>query len=118
MDKSVTSTTPQIVAHQDQFGQPLSDAAERGLVIYDHLKAFLEPAHLGEVVAIHVDTGEYAVAASSPDALRAMRRLQPSGLLFLYTIGPAEDLGLARRMSRKHGETVTVQVQSAYETDC
>ena len=86
-------------ARQDQYGQPLSDVVERGLAIYARLKTLLEPEHLGEVVAIHVDTGEYAVAASSPDALRAMRRLQPSGLLFLYTIGPAEDLGLARRMS-------------------
>jgi hypothetical protein len=93
-------STSQTAIQQDQYGQPLADVTERGLAIYEsQLKALLEPDHLGEVVAIHVDSGEYAVAVSSPDALRAMRRLQPSGLLFLYTIGPAEDLGLARRMS-------------------
>lgn len=96
----MSALTPQTTVQQDQYGLPLTDVTQRGLAIYEtRLKALLEPAHLGEVVAIHVDTGEYAVAASSPDALRAMRRLQPSGLLFLYTIGPAEDLGLARRMS-------------------
>ncbi len=92
--------TRQTTVQQDQCGQPLTDVTERGLAIYEsRLKALLEPDHLGEVVAIHVDSGEYTVATSSPDALRAMRRLQPSGLLFLYTIGPSEDLGLARRMS-------------------
>ena len=90
----------QATVQQDQCEQPLADVTERGLAIYEsRLKALLEPDHLGEVIAIHVDTGEYVVAASSPDALRAMGRLQPSGLLFLYTIGPAEDLGLAQRMS-------------------
>ena len=95
--------TPQPTVQQDQYGHPLADVTECGLAIYEsRLKALLEPEHLGEVVAIYVDTGEYAVAASSPDALRAMRRLQPSGLLFLYTVGPAEDLGLVQRMPRKH----------------
>jgi hypothetical protein len=89
------------------------------LAIYEsQLKALLEQDHFGAVVAIHMNTGEYAVAVSSPDVFRVMRRLQPSVLLFPYTIGPTEDLGLARRMSRKHGETVAVQTQSAYEADC
>ncbi len=101
----MSTLNSQVTVQQDQYGQPLADVTERGLAIYEsRLKAILEPDHLGEVVAIHVDTGEYAVAASSPDALRAMRRLQPSGLLFLYTIGPAEYLGLARQMSRKQGK--------------
>ena len=74
--------TPQITVQQDQYGQPLADVTERGSAIYkSRFKALLEPDHLGEVVAIHVDTGEYAVAASSPNALRAVRRLQPSGLI-------------------------------------
>ena len=96
----MSTLTPQTTAQQDQYGQPLTDVTQRGLAIYEsRLKTLLEPDHFGEVIAIHVDTSEYAVADSSPDALRAMRRLQPSGLLFLYTIGPAEDLGPARRMS-------------------
>lgn len=85
---------------QDQYGQPIDDVTQRGLAIYrDRLQAVLEPEHADEVVAIHLDSGDYAVADSSPEALRAMRRVHPSGLLFLYTIGPASDVGLARRMS-------------------
>lgn len=51
------------------------------------------------VVTIHVESGDHTVAASSPKARRAMRRTHPSGLLLLYTVGPAEDYGLARRMA-------------------
>ena len=84
----------------DQYGQPLDDTALRGLTIYEErLKAALEPSHSGEVVAIHIETGDHVVAPNSPGAMRAMRRLHPSGLLFLYTIGLAEDQGMARRMS-------------------
>ncbi|MDQ2800993.1 MAG: hypothetical protein M3Y13_15275 [Armatimonadota bacterium] len=95
------STMPQIsVALHDQYGQPLDDVTIRGLAIYEErLKEILEPEHTGEVVAIHIDSGDHTVADSSPEALRAMRRQHPSGLLFLYTIGPATDYGLARRMA-------------------
>lgn len=98
---SVTSPSPtETMPTQDQFGRPLDDVTRRGLEIYwDRLKPLLEPTHNGEVVAIHIDTGDHVVADSSPEALRAMRRVHPAGLLFLYTIGPAEDHGLARRMS-------------------
>ena len=72
----------------------------RGLAIYrDRLQAILEPAHADRVVAIHLDRGDSTVADSSPDALRAMRCVRPSRLLFLCTIGPASDVGLARRLS-------------------
>ncbi len=85
----------------DQHGLPLDDAARRGLALYEtHLRAILEPEHTGEVVAIHINTGDHVVAASSPDALRAMRRVHPSGLLFLYTIGPCAGYELAGRMAR------------------
>jgi len=84
---------------RDQYGQPLDAVARRGLEIYEgRLKPLLEPEHSGEVVAIHVETGDHAVAASSPEAMRAMRWVHPSGLLFLYTIEPAHDHSLARRM--------------------
>jgi len=86
--------------HSDQFGQPLDETTQSGLALYEtKLKNLLEPAHSGEVVAIHIDTGDYLVAANSPVAMRAMRQLHPTGLLFLYTIGPAEDQGMGLRMS-------------------
>ncbi len=99
MSHSITPPAITPPERRDQHGQPLDEVTRRGLEIYEgRLRALLEPQHLGEVVAIHVGTGDHAVAASSPEAMRAMRRVHPSGLLFLYTIGPAEDYGLARRM--------------------
>ncbi len=90
----------QTLPTQDQLGQPLDDTTQRGLAIYEtQLKILLEPDHNDEVVAIHLDSGEYAAAASSPEALRAIRQTQPSGLLFLYTISLSSDYGLARRMT-------------------
>jgi hypothetical protein len=84
----------------DQHGQPLDDVTRHGLTIYqERLQAILEPDHTGEVVAIYINTGDHTVAPSSPEALRAMRRIHPAGLLFLYTIGPCEDYGLTRRMA-------------------
>ncbi len=96
----MSASPPEPAARQDQYGQPLDDVTRRGLAIYEtRLGPLLESAHAGEVVAIHVDSGDYAVAPSSPEALRAMRRMRPAGLLFLYTIGVATDHSLARRMA-------------------
>ena len=95
-----TAQAPHAQELRDQYGRPIDDVTRRGLAIYrDRLQSLLEPDHADDVVAIHLDTQDYVVAPSSPEALRAMRRVHPSGLLFLYTIGPASDHGLARRMS-------------------
>lgn len=99
---AISTTSPPTIDRPtvDQYGQPLDEVTLRGLAIYEsRLKGVLEPEHSGEVVAIHIDSGNYTVAPSSPEALRAMRRMHPSGLLFLYTIGPSTDYGLARRMT-------------------
>lgn len=70
----------------------LDAVTRRGLAVYDaRLKAQLEPAHNGEAVAIHVDSGEYAVARTSGVAMREMRRRRPDGPLVLHTIGPVSD---------------------------
>ena len=51
-----------------------SDAARKGLAFYDAaLKSTLEPEQNGRAVALHVDTGEYVVADTLPEARRAMR---------------------------------------------
>ncbi len=99
-DKAMSQGHLEPGAPCDQYGQPLDDVTRRGLALYeDRLKDALEPAHTGDVVAIHLDTGDHAVAPSSPEAMRAMRLVHPRGLLFLYTIGAATDHGLARRMA-------------------
>ena len=69
-----------------------------GRSIYDDkLKAVLEPEYLGKVVAIHLATGEYAIATNSPHARRALRVRQPSGIIYVTTVGPAPMNGMTMR---------------------
>lgn len=84
---------------------PLSDDEmehlhAQALALYeDKLKAILEPEFLGQVVAIHPESGEYAVARNSPNAMRAMRARHIDGFLLLLDIGPvAGDDTLTLRM--------------------
>ncbi len=62
---------------------PLEDLAERGFAIYDRLRPALEPRLDGNFIAIHVDSGEYAVSTSKANAMRAVRKLKDTGQLFL-----------------------------------
>ncbi len=72
---------------------------QQGLAIYDEtLKPTLEPAYNKQYVAIHIASGEHAVARSSGDAMRAMRERQPSGPLVMMQIGPEPEWGLAGRL--------------------
>ena len=82
---------------------PDQDEMERecilGRSLYnDKLKAILEPEYLGKVVAIHLDTGDYAMATNSPHARRALRVRQPSGIIYVTTVGPAPMNGMTMRM--------------------
>lgn len=75
------------------------DLTRRGLTFYnERLKAFLEPGHTGEAVAIHVESGDYAVAPSSGEAMRMMLKKYPGASLLLHTIGISDDPGLVSRM--------------------
>ena len=73
--------------------------AKRGIVLYNEkLKAALEPEHNGSTVAIHLDSGDYAIAGSSPDAMRALRARRPEGLIMTTLVGPDQMDQLAYRM--------------------
>jgi hypothetical protein len=90
------ATTP---AWQEQL---LDEVTRRGSRLYeDQLKAALERDFLGQVVAIHPDSGEYVVAAREEEALDKLRVRQPDGLLFARRIGPPtpSDLRLAVRLT-------------------
>jgi hypothetical protein len=75
----------------------------KGQAIYDErIKHLLESAHNGETIAIHLDSGDYAVGRSFPVALRTLRLSQPEGLVMTMIIGPERedptlDLLLGRR---------------------
>ena len=75
------------------------DVARRGRALYEaKLKAVLEPEYNNRFVAIHPDSGEYAVANSTGNAMRAIRQSRPQGRLYLTKIGPEPEYGLAARI--------------------
>src|SRR5213593_1582632 len=88
---------PTSLATEDEVEQ-LSDL---GAAIYrERLKALLEPAHNGEWVAIHVDTGDHALGKNAPRALDALREKQSSGFVVTMLVGPErEDPTLYRMLA-------------------
>jgi hypothetical protein len=75
------------------------EVTQRGRAIYESkLKAVLEPQHNNQFVAIHLDSGEYAVADSTGNAMRAIRKTLPQGRLYLTKIGSEPEYGLAARI--------------------
>lgn len=69
-------------------------------IYHDRLRSLLEPIHDGEWVAIHLDTGSFALGSSSPDALRALRRQHPHGFVVTRLVGPErEDPTLYRMLA-------------------
>jgi hypothetical protein len=82
----------------------LDEVAQRGSLLYEErLKTDLERDSIGEVVAIHPDSGEYVVATREEEAVGKLRARRPDGLLFVRRIGPptASDLRLADRLTRQ-----------------
>jgi len=81
---------------------PLDEVARRGEEHYRHLHSTLEREHSGEIVAIHPDSGDHAVAGGEEEALRVIRSRHPEGLLFVRRIGPgtAADRRLAARIEK------------------
>lgn len=68
----------------------LSPLAQQGRALYENrLKALLEPEHNGKAVAIHVDSGDYAVADTHGDAAHTLiQRHEADGRIVTRTIGP------------------------------
>ena len=77
-------------------GAGLSPLGEAGRAIYEErLRVSLEQDHLGEAVAIHVDTGDYAIGRTHGDAARALlTRHERDGRIVTLTIGPPTDADL------------------------
>ncbi len=78
-----------ILIDEPPVGDPEADAiCDAAWRIYDErLKATLEPDHVGKVVAIHPDSGDYEVAQSSPRAWKALRARQVAGMVVVINIG-------------------------------
>lgn len=81
----------------------LSPISRQALRIYEQrLKRQLEAEHMGEAVAIHVDTGDYALGRTHSQALKALlARHARDGRIATLRIGPPtdSDIRLAARIS-------------------
>lgn len=78
--------------------EELQELSRLGQAIYERLRPDIEPGHAGEFVAIHVDTGEYAIGRTATDARRALRaRQDPCGRMHTQKIGDEPDYALAAR---------------------
>lgn len=90
----------------DYWSNATRDATiERGLAIYNtDLKAILEPVFAGQVVTIHIETGDYAVGRNSSLASRVLRARQPQGLTVSLDIGdvPVNDPQSQRMRGESH----------------
>ena len=79
-----------------------SDAARKGLAFYDAaLKSKLEPDQNGRAIALHVDTEEYVVADTLPEARNAMRQRYPNpdGRVLSRIIGTVANDALDHRLA-------------------
>lgn len=65
------------------------EISRRGQAIYDErLKPLLEPAHNGQSVAIHLETGDYVVERNWSRAIRKLRETHKDGFVYSLFIGP------------------------------
>jgi hypothetical protein len=81
----------------------LDALVERGDALYEsRIKALVEPVHNGKTVAIHLDSGDYALGSNSPTALRALRTRQPKGKVMTMLVGPERSDPTLDRMLARH----------------
>lgn len=108
----MSNVTP---ASQDGASDGRSELAERALAFYkDTLQARLEPEHDGKGLAIHPDSGDYAIAPTPTHASRALWQRHPEGGIVTMRIGPTPDFALAARILAGR---MTTQLQQPWQTE-
>ena len=70
--------------HQEPDPAERMRSADR---IYDALRALLEPAHKGEIVAIDVETGDYYLGRTPLEACDKGRAKHPDSILACKRVG-------------------------------
>jgi hypothetical protein len=67
---------------------PTSEIVRRGKEIYDRdIRAKVEPEHRGKLLAVDVDTGDYALGDTSLAALTNLRAKRPDAVAHLIRVG-------------------------------
>jgi hypothetical protein len=83
--------------------EELTRIADAGYAIYNEkLKSILEPKYNGQIVAIHLDSGDYEVARNSPSAWKALELRHPEGLMAILDIGPPKFDPMMSRLYGSH----------------
>ena len=66
----------------------VEETASLGDQIYERdIRPHVEPGHVGEVIAIDVDSGDYALADSASDAAKRLRERRPEAQVWLMRVG-------------------------------
>lgn len=78
----------------------LQEISELGSSIYvDRFKAQLEPQYNNQYIAIHVDSGDHAIAKTTSTATRELLKTHtPDGRIYVQRIGPEPEYALAARL--------------------
>src|SRR5687768_13244855 len=79
--------------------EEIEAAAQLGDAIFEHLRERVWPGNEGKFIAIHVDTGEYAIGRSSWDASKALLNGKPpDGRMYVRKLSDEPDYALAARI--------------------
>ena len=65
-----------------------SEIERRGEILYQNqVKQRVEPQHIGDFIALDINSGDYCVDADELTALRGLRRLQPNARVYFARVG-------------------------------
>ena len=68
--------------------RPREETARLGKEIYERdIRRLVEADHFGEVVAIDVDSGSYALGKNAIDASESLRKQSPDAQVWLMRVG-------------------------------
>ena len=96
------------IDNRNQSGQG-EEVVRLGSELYEgRIRAEIGPASENDFVAIHVDSGDYAVAPSRSAATRILRTRHPAdGRIFIRRISDEPDYGLSMRILAGENSPVT-----------
>jgi len=87
--------------------QSLTELGDWAIRYYaERLRPLLEPAHNGEAVAIHRDSGDYVLGRTHTAARREMAAQHKTGLVATLTVGPPTPADIAVAMRALAGGKV------------
>lgn len=61
--------------------------AEKGEAIFRSIEEKLKPEHLGKVVAIEIETGDYFLGRTGSEAVEEARKKYPNKIFYLARVG-------------------------------